>query len=109
MNQETFIKRLCPQIELKYWRKRDLSIFTKGRRGFIVKIYQLGLLYGDGIGPEVVESAVKILRAASSRVGDTKFNIKELPEIGRASCRKKGYKWSDEGTVYGEKMSVGKK
>src|SRR5690625_2556253 len=79
MNQETFIKRLCPQIELKYWRKRDLSIFTKGRRGFIVKIYQLGLLYGDGIGPEVVESAVKILRAASSRVGDTKFNIKELP------------------------------
>ncbi|WP_042196369.1 isocitrate/isopropylmalate dehydrogenase family protein [Paenibacillus camerounensis] len=32
-------------------------------------VYKLGALYGDGIGPEITESAVEILKAASQRAG----------------------------------------
>ncbi|MBD8114844.1 isocitrate/isopropylmalate dehydrogenase family protein [Priestia megaterium] len=40
--------------------------------------YQLGVLYGDGIGPEIVRSTVEIFQAAADKVG-TKFDWLELP------------------------------
>ncbi|MED4906706.1 isocitrate/isopropylmalate dehydrogenase family protein [Brevibacillus centrosporus] len=41
--------------------------------------YQLGVLYGDGIGPEIVQSTVEVLRAAAEQVEGTSFDFIELP------------------------------
>lgn len=34
-----------------------------------MKVYRIGLLPGDGVGPEVIEEGVKVLKAAASRFG----------------------------------------
>lgn len=41
--------------------------------------YKLGVLYGDGIGPEIVQSTVEVLRAAAEQVKGTSFDFVELP------------------------------
>lgn len=42
--------------------------------------YKLGVLYGDGIGPEIVKSSVDVLKAATKKAGNgTEFEFKELP------------------------------
>jgi 3-isopropylmalate dehydrogenase len=41
--------------------------------------YRIGVLYGDGIGPEIVRATVDVLMAAAERVGETKFDWVELP------------------------------
>lgn len=43
-----------------------------------MKIYKLGVLYGDGIGPEIVKSTVDVLAATADQVGGAKFNFVEL-------------------------------
>ena len=44
--------------------------------------YSVGVIRGDGTGPEVVGEALKVLDAARSLEG---FEV----EIGRASCRER--------------------
>lgn len=41
--------------------------------------YKLGVLYGDGIGPEIVRSTVDVLQAAAERTKGTTFDFVELP------------------------------
>lgn len=41
--------------------------------------YRLGVLYGDGIGPEIVKSTVAVLASATERVGGVKLEFVELP------------------------------
>ena len=36
-----------------------------------MKTYHIGIIGGDGIGPEVTREAVKVLRAAAARDGFT--------------------------------------
>jgi 3-isopropylmalate dehydrogenase len=41
--------------------------------------YKIGVLHGDGIGPEIVKATVEILTAAAKGVEDTNFDWVELP------------------------------
>lgn len=42
--------------------------------------YKLGVLYGDGIGPEIVKSSVEVLKATTSKLANgTQFEFVELP------------------------------
>src|SRR3954451_23153060 len=43
-----------------------------------MKNYQIAVLAGDGIGPEVMREAIKVLRAVEKRFS-TKFNLEEAP------------------------------
>lgn len=51
--------------------------------------YRLGVLEGDGIGPEVVRAAVEILEAASGLTPDVAFDLIALP-VGRAAIDRFG-------------------
>ncbi|GAA0333585.1 isocitrate/isopropylmalate dehydrogenase family protein [Oceanobacillus oncorhynchi subsp. oncorhynchi] len=42
-------------------------------------VYKLGVLYGDGIGEEIVEATVNVLEAAASYTGLAKFELEDLP------------------------------
>ena len=44
-----------------------------------MKTYKLGVLYGDGIGPEIVKSTVNVFKAAEDHMGGAKFDFVELP------------------------------
>lgn len=47
---------------------------------FILAAYKLGVLYGDGIGPEIVKSSVKVLKVATKKAANgTEFEYIELP------------------------------
>ncbi len=41
--------------------------------------YKLGVLYGDGIGPEIVDATVKVLKAVTNKVGNTVIDLEDLP------------------------------
>jgi 3-isopropylmalate dehydrogenase len=41
--------------------------------------YKIGVLYGDGIGPEITRATVEVLSAASKLAGTTQFEYVELP------------------------------
>ncbi|WP_126427811.1 isocitrate/isopropylmalate dehydrogenase family protein [Brevibacillus marinus] len=41
--------------------------------------YKIGVLYGDGIGPEIVRATVEVLTAAAERTADATFEWLELP------------------------------
>jgi 3-isopropylmalate dehydrogenase len=41
--------------------------------------YKIGVLYGDGIGPEIMKATIDVLNAASSLSGTTEFEFIELP------------------------------
>ncbi|GIP39052.1 3-isopropylmalate dehydrogenase [Paenibacillus sp. J31TS4] len=41
--------------------------------------YRIGVLYGDGIGPEIVQATVDVMTAAASRIGGVVFDWVELP------------------------------
>ena len=42
--------------------------------------YKLGVLYGDGIGPEIVKSSVEVLKEATEKAANgTEFELRELP------------------------------
>ena len=43
-----------------------------------MKSYEIAVLAGDGIGPEVMREAVKVLRAVEGRLARVKFEIHEL-------------------------------
>lgn len=51
--------------------------------------YRLGVLYGDGIGPEVVGSSVEVLEAAAAAVGGLDFDLVRFP-IGWEAIRQTG-------------------
>ena len=60
--------------------------------------YKIALIRGDGIGPEVVGEAVKVLEAVGQKFGHS-FTYEEVllggcatdavGKIGRASCRER--------------------
>lgn len=56
--------------------------------------YRIGVIRGDGIGPEIIEEAVKVLDAAAHRFGH-KFNYSELL-LGGASIDAHGVPLTDE-------------
>ncbi|MBP1930842.1 isocitrate/isopropylmalate dehydrogenase family protein [Ammoniphilus resinae] len=56
--------------------------------------YRLGVMYGDGIGPEVVQAAVEVLTTAAERLGTVKFNWVELP-MGLSAIEKYGEAFPD--------------
>ncbi|WP_126425390.1 isocitrate/isopropylmalate dehydrogenase family protein [Brevibacillus marinus] len=41
--------------------------------------YRIGVLYGDGIGPEITKAALEVLKAAASQVDGVQFDLHELP------------------------------
>lgn len=43
------------------------------------KNYRIAVLSGDGIGPEVIAEAVRVLRTVESRLEDVSFELEELP------------------------------
>jgi 3-isopropylmalate dehydrogenase len=51
--------------------------------------YRLGVLKGDGIGPEIVEAALRVLEAIQKRDGRLRFNWVPLP-MGWEAIREKG-------------------
>ena len=44
-----------------------------------MKIFQIVVLPGDGIGPDVVNEGVDVLRAVESRLKDVRFELTEQP------------------------------
>jgi len=44
-----------------------------------MKTYEIALYPGDGIGPEVVDQAVRVLEAVQARQGDFRLNMTTLP------------------------------
>ncbi len=54
-----------------------------------MRSYRLGVLEGDGIGPEVVRSALDVLGAAVEREGGIALELKPLP-VGWAAMRSQG-------------------
>lgn len=44
-----------------------------------MKTFRIALLPGDGIGPEVIDEAVKVLLAAAGRLSQTRFELTTLP------------------------------
>lgn len=62
--------------------------------------YRIGLIYGDGIGPEIVKEAKKVLDGVSSKYGHA-FTYEELL-LGGASIDEHGVPLTDE-TVDGAK------
>lgn len=44
-----------------------------------MKSYDIAVFPGDGIGPEVMREAVKVLRGVEERLGEVKFELHELP------------------------------
>jgi 3-isopropylmalate dehydrogenase len=42
-------------------------------------IYKIGVLNGDGIGPEIVNATVEVIQAAADHLGKTTFDFVELP------------------------------
>ncbi len=60
--------------------------------------FKIGLLKGDGIGPEIVDSAVRVLEAIAKKFGH-KFNFTEY-DIGGSAIDKHGIPLPDE-TVKG--------
>ena len=56
--------------------------------------YQIGVIYGDGIGPEIVREAVKVLDAASAKFG-FKLNYTQL-YLGGSSIDRYGVPLTDE-------------
>jgi 3-isopropylmalate dehydrogenase len=51
--------------------------------------YRLGVLDGDGIGPEVVGATVTVLQAAANRIGGVAFDLVPLP-MGWAAIEQHG-------------------
>ncbi|ASV76155.1 hypothetical protein THTE_3554 [Thermogutta terrifontis] len=41
--------------------------------------FTIAVLPGDGIGPEVIREAVKVLRAVESHLPDVRFSLTEYP------------------------------
>lgn len=41
--------------------------------------YKIGVLYGDGIGPEITKATVEVLKAATQRAGGVEFDFVTLP------------------------------
>jgi 3-isopropylmalate dehydrogenase len=41
--------------------------------------YKIGVLYGDGIGPEITKATIEVLTAATNLMGGTEFEFLELP------------------------------
>src|SRR5258708_7300300 len=44
-----------------------------------MKILRIAVMPGDGIGPEVMAEAVKVLRAVESHLGGLEFDLREFP------------------------------
>ncbi|MES7218723.1 isocitrate/isopropylmalate family dehydrogenase, partial [Cutibacterium acnes] len=51
--------------------------------------YKIGVLYGDGIGPEITKATVEVLTAASKRFSNTELEFVELP-MGWAAIEEHG-------------------
>ena len=49
----------------------------------------IGVIKGDGIGPEIVDEAMKVLDQVAKVYGHTISYTQLLMEIGRASCRER--------------------
>ena len=47
-----------------------------------MKSYRIGLLYGDGIGPEIMQATVKILNALMQVHGELSVDWVEVPMAG---------------------------
>ena len=60
-----------------------------------MKSYEIAVLAGDGIGPEVMQEAVKILRCVEERFDEVKFEIHELPG-GAGEYLRNGDPFSEE-------------
>ena len=56
-----------------------------------MKKYNIALLPGDGVGPEVIKEAERVLRAVEEVVRGFELDIQEyyVGKIGRASCRER--------------------
>lgn len=44
-----------------------------------MKKYKIGVLYGDGIGPEITKATIETLSLTAEKVGTTEFEYLELP------------------------------
>lgn len=44
-----------------------------------VTVYRIGVLYGDGIGPEITKATVEVLEASANKAGGVEFDWVKLP------------------------------
>ncbi|MBO7687882.1 MAG: 3-isopropylmalate dehydrogenase [Kiritimatiellae bacterium] len=80
---QTFAAEPFPPFMLELIAAGGLANYLGNREGGIVMEVQLAVLPGDGIGPEIVAEAVKVLRAVERRFGH-RFEMKECPVGGAA-------------------------
>jgi 3-isopropylmalate dehydrogenase len=59
------------------------------------KVWNIAVLPGDGIGPEVVAAALKVLRVIESMLSELHFNFQEYP-VGAAEYLRNGNPLPDE-------------
>ena len=71
------------------------------------KQYKIGVIPGDGTGPEVVAEGIKALKALSKRCG-VQFDFKEFP-LGGDQYLKKGSKVLVEGRLVADPKTGGPK
>ncbi len=68
----------------KYIKIRELNIYSPSNnhtleRGMKLKIYNIAVIAGDGIGPEVINEGIKVLKAASEIVREFEFEFTYFP------------------------------
>jgi len=68
-------------------------------------VYKIAVLPGDGIGPEIVSEAVKVLQACAQKFGLT-FKFREAPvggtviEAAVTPCRRRPSLFAERATPY---------
>jgi 3-isopropylmalate dehydrogenase len=59
--------------------KTKIGSFSFGDEHMVETTFTIAVLPGDGIGPEVIREAVKVLRAVESHLPDVRFSLTEYP------------------------------
>jgi 3-isopropylmalate dehydrogenase len=65
----------------------------------VTRTYKIQVLPGDGIGPEVIQEAVKVLKALSSGLSGLNLSFHEFP-CGGKYYSETGVEWSGEAEIF---------
>jgi len=74
----------------------SLTVLVEGRGGIDVRNYQIGVIPGDGIGPEVVTEGLKVLKSIERVDSSLSFTFTEFP-WGCEYYLKNGIMMDDDG------------
>ena len=70
----------CRSMQARqYFHRINLSLIAKGPMNISGNtVFKIALLPGDGIGPEVIDSALVILRSIESQLSDVRFDFEQF-------------------------------